>query len=178
LSHSNPSAPSPVFDLAVRAVFNLLLPDNQLQMGWNILEMFVKGFERLSVEWRRTFAGAFFTLSHQPFPKLRGDRETSTAESELENILTWEYFHEGERESEFTDSGFSGLDWMVMAWSLHLSQQSGTMTEAPTRGEARPQASGARWVNEGFVLCALCKLLDASPYHRIIPIIPKLREFI
>ena len=67
---------------------------------------------------------------------------------------------------------------MVMAWSLHLSQQSGTMTEAPTRGEARSQDSSAPIVNEGFVLCALCKLLDAAPYHQIIPIIPKLREFI
>jgi len=178
LSYSDPSAPSYCVSGAVHAVFNLLLPDHQLQMGWNILDMFVNGFEKLSVEWRRTFAEAFFTLSRRPWPKLRGDRETSTAESELERILTWGYFHEEERESEFTDSEFSGLDWMVMAWSFHFLQQSGTMVEGSTSGEVRPQDSSAPMVNEGFVLCALCKLLDAAPYHQIIPIIPKLREFV
>jgi len=126
LSHSDPSAPSCHFSGAVRAVFNLLLPNHQLQMGWSILDMFANGFERLSVEWRRAFAEAFFTRSCRPSPKLGGDIETSTSESVFERILTWEYFHEEERESEFTDSCFSGLDWMVMAWSLHLSQQSGT----------------------------------------------------
>jgi len=159
-------------------MFNLLLPDHQLHMGWNILDMFVNGFERLPVEWRRTFAEAFFTLSCQPLPKLRGERETSTAENELEMILTWEYFHEEERGSEFTGLQFSGLDRMVMAWSLHLSQQSGTVMGRSANGNGGPQDPGVSVVNEEFVLRVLCMLLDAAPHHQIIPVIPKLREFV
>jgi len=140
--------------------------------------MFVNGFGRLSVEWRRTFAEAFFTLLCQPLPKLRGDGETSTAENELEMILTWEYFHEKERGSEFTDSGFSGLDWMVMAWSLHLSQQSGTVMGRSANGNGEPQDLGVSMVNEEFVLRVLCMLLDATPHYQIISAIPKLREFV
>jgi len=33
-------------------------------------------------------------------------------------------------------------------------------------------------LTEEFVLRALFKLLDAAPYYQIIPIIPKLREFV
>jgi len=178
LSYCDPSAPSRYFPGAVRAMFNFLLPDHQLQMGWNILDMFVNGFEKLSVEWRRTFAKAFFTPSCQLLPKLRGDRETSTAENELEMILTWEYFHEEERESEFTDSEFSGLDWMVMAWSLHLSQQSGAVIGHSANRNGGSQDSGVSMVNEEFVLRVLCMLLDAASHYQIIPVIPKLREFV
>jgi len=89
LSYSDPPMPSCYFSGAVRAIFNLLLPAHQLKMGWDILGILVHGFERLSVEWRRTFAEALFTLSFQPLPKLRSDGETSTAENELEMILTW-----------------------------------------------------------------------------------------
>jgi len=178
LSYSDPSAPPCYFSGAVRGMFNLLLPDHQLQMGWNILDMFVNGFERLSVEWRRTFAEAFFTPSCQPLPKIRGDVETSTAENELKMILTWEYFHEEERESEFTDSDFSGLDWMVIAWSLHLSQQSGTVMEPSANGNEGSRDSGVSMVNEEFVLRVLYMLLDAAPHYQVIPVIPKLREFV
>jgi len=178
LTYSDPSPPSCYFSGAVRAIFNLLLPDHQLHMGWNILDMFVNGFGRLSVEWRRTFAKAFFTQSCQSLPKLRGDEETSTAENELEMILTWGYFHEEERGSVFTDSCFSGLDWMVMAWSLHLSQQSGTVMGRSASGDGGSQDSGVSMVNEEFVLRVLCMLLDAAPHHQIIPVIPKLREFV
>ena len=91
---------------------------------------------------------------------------------DLWGILTWEYFHEAGQQPEFTDSEFSGLDWMAMAWSLHLSQQSERMREEQWWDMDAPV------VNEEFVLSALCKLLDAAPYHKIIPIIPKLCEFI
>ena len=182
LSSSDPSAPPRYFGRAVRAVFNLKLPGHQLKMGWKILDMFVKGFESLSDEWRRTFAEAFFTLSRQPLKKLRDDREISTAESELEKILTWEYFHEDEREFERTGPRYSGLDWMMKAWSLHLSQQSGTTIDDSTRGEARPQVSGGPMINEGFVLCALLKLLgaalDAALYNLVAQIIPNIRQFV
>ena len=53
-----------------------------------------------------------------------------------------------------------------------------TVWDRSAKGETRPQGSGAPVVNEGLVLCALYKLLDEAPYHHIIPIIPKLREFI
>ena len=33
-------------------------------------------------------------------------------------------------------------------------------------------------MNEEFVFRALSKLLDATPYYLIIPIVPKLREFV
>ncbi len=102
----------------------------------------------------------------------------TTPERELENILTWEYFHEEERESEFTDSTFSGLDWMAMAWSLQLSQQSGRKKEGPAQREAQSQGASVPALTEEFVLRALFKLLDAAPYYHIIPIIAKLREFV
>ena len=111
ISYSEPLAPSCHLPAAVRAMFNHLLPDHQLWMGWEILGIFVDGFERLPMEWRLSFAESFFTLSHQRLPRLRGDTEISTPESQLEKILTWEYFHEDEREPEHTDSDFSGWRW-------------------------------------------------------------------
>ena len=179
ISYPNHLEPPYHLSYAVRAVFNHLLLDYQLQMGWPILGAVVDGFEKLSVNWRKTFAEAFFTLSHQPLSKLRGGAQASTPESELWNIVTWKYFHEEEREPQRTDLRFSGLDWMAMAWSLHLSQQRGTMmVEGSTQGEAQSHDSDAPMINEEFVLRALSKLLDAAPYYQITPIIPKLREFI
>jgi len=104
--------------------------------------------------------------------------ESSTLASELENILTWEYFNEEGQEREFTDSYFSGLDWMAMAWSLHLSQQTGRGKDGSGEGEARSRNLRGPAVNEEFVLKALCKLLHAASHYDIIRIIPKLREFV
>jgi len=96
ISYSDPSEPPYHLSSAVRAVFNHLLPDHQLQMGWPILGAFMDGFENLSVNWWQTFAEAFFTLSHRPLPRLRGGAEANTPKRDLKNILTWEYFHEEE----------------------------------------------------------------------------------
>jgi len=178
ISHSNPPTPPFYFSAAVSSAFNIMLPEEQLWKRWTILGIFVDGFETLSVEWRRSFAEGFFTLSIRPLPRLRGDIEPSTQESELEKILTWEYFHEEERELESTDSPFSGLDWMAMAWSLQLSQQLCRNTAGSRQGKAQFQNLIGLEVNEEFVFRALCKLLDAAPYYRIIHIIPKLREFL
>jgi len=176
VSYPDPPAPSCHISHSVHAVFNCMLPDNQLQMGWRVLEAFVNGFDNLPMEWRRRFAESFFTLSRQLRPQSQADTERNSPVRDLWDILTWEYFHEAEQEPEFTDleftdSEFSGLDWMAMAWSLHLSEQSG-------RVRRRSLHLGVLDVNEEFVLRALCKLLDAAPYYQIIPIIPKLREFI
>ena len=67
-----------------------------------------------------------------------------------------------------------------MAWSLHLSQRSETILEGSTEGlrVAQSQDSDRPTINEEFDLRALCKLLDVAPYYRIIPITPKLHEFI
>jgi hypothetical protein len=178
IPHSGPSAPSRYLFSAVPAVFNFILPEHQLWIGWKILDIFVNGFENLSAEWRRTFTEGFFTLLPKALPKLRGEMKSSTSESELERILTWEYFHEEEQEREFTDSDFSGLDWMAMAWSLHLSQDPGRNTEGSAQGSAQSRNSSTPTVNEEFVLNALCKLLDTAPYSQIVPIISKLREFV
>ena len=178
LSDSAPSAPPPYLVGAVRAIFNVILSDHQLRRGWTILEMFVNGFGDLSVEWRRTFAEAFFTLSRRTPPQSQGDTKANTPTSELENILTWEYFHAKEKEPELTDSEFSGLDWMAMAWSLHLLQRDGRKTEDPGLGEARSRGMTMPALTEEFVLRALFKLLNAAPYYQIIPIITKLREFV
>ena len=99
-----------------------------------------------------------------------------TRESELEKILTWEYFHEEEPERQWTDSEFSGLDWIAMAWSLHLSQKSGREPGASGQGNAKTQKLSGPTINEEFVLQALCKLLDAVPPYQLTPIIPKLCE--
>jgi hypothetical protein len=156
ISHSDSSAPSSYLSRTVHAVFNPMLHDHQLQMGWRILETFVNGFDNLSMEWRRSFAKGFFTLSRQPL------QQSNTPGNALENILTWEYFHKEKQESASTDSEFCGLHWMTMAWSLHLSQES----------------RGVPTVNEEFVLRALHRHLDAVPDHQIIPIIPTHFEFI
>jgi len=178
ISHSDPPAPSCYLSAAVSSAFNIMLPEEQLWRKWAILDIFVDGFETLSVEWRRSFAEGFFTWSRRPLPKLRKDMQSSTPESELEAILTWEYFHAEGQEPELTDSQFSGLDWMAMAWSLHLSQNSRGNTTDARRREAQLQNLIGLELNEEFVFRALCKLLDAAPYYRIIHIIPKLREFI
>jgi hypothetical protein len=177
ISYSDSSAPACYLSRAVSAAFNFNLPDHQLLAGWKILDVYVGGFEILSVEWRRAFAEGFFTLSRRPLPRPRGDMESSTRESELEEILSWEYFHEEEQPQELTDSDFSGLDWMAMAWSLHLSQQSRRTSHGSVQGKAQPRDLLAPEVNEEFVLRVLCNLLHAAPYYKIFSIIPKLREF-
>jgi hypothetical protein len=177
ISYSDPPAPSCHLSAAVSSAFNLMLPEKQLWKRWAILDIFVDGSETLSAEWRRTFAEGFFTLSRRPLPRLRRDIESSTPESELEAILTWEYFHEEEQQQQWTDSHFSGLDWIAMTWSLHLSQQSRRNPAGSKQGKLQLQNLIGLEVNEEFVFKALCKLLDAAPLHRIIPIIPTLREF-
>ena len=178
ISHPNPSAPPHCLFAAVTAAFSFISPDHQLRMGWTILGIFVDRFETLSVEWRRSFAEGFFTLSRRPLLRPRGRTEPSTRESELEQILTWEYFNEEDQERALTDSEFSGLDWMAMAWSLHLSEQ------FQGRSEGSGQANAQLWnlsgpaVNEEFVLRALCKLINAAPLYQLTPIIPKLCEFL
>ena len=178
ISYPNPPAPSHHLSATVSAAFNFIMPDHQLWMGWTILGIFVDGFEALSVEWQRSFADGFFTLSRRPLLRPRGDTESMTRESKLEQILTWEYFHEEEKEQEWTDLEFSGLDWMAMAWSLHLSQQSGRRTEGPGQESSELWNLGGPVVNEEFVLRALCKLLDAAPSYQLTPLIPKLCEFV
>ena len=165
---------------SIRAIFNLALPEHQLRVGWTILAIFMDGFDKLSVEWRQTFAETFFALSRQPLPRSQGGKETTTQESGLEGILTWEYFHKEEEEYQFTSLDYGGLDWMAKAWSLQLSQQRETLVEdsMETPGVAQSQDSGEPTVDEEFVLQALCRLLDATPYYRIVPIIPKLSKFI
>jgi hypothetical protein len=177
---SYPGSPAPSYCLSgvVSAAFNFILPDHSLWMGWKILDIFVGGFETLSVEWRRSFAEGFFTLSRRPLLRPWGDMESMTRESELEQILTWEYFHEEKQEPGWTDSEFSGLDWMAMAWSLHLLRQSGRMATGSGQGKAESQNLGRPTVNEEFVLRALCELLDAASFYQLIPIIPKLHEFV
>ena len=123
------------------------------------------------------FTEGFFTLSRQSLPRLRVDTESSTSFGELRAILSWEYFLEEEQEPVLTDSHFSGLDWMAMAWSLHLLQQCGRKTASSRQGKARLQDWTGLAVNEEFIFRALSKLLDAALYYLIIPIIPKLREF-
>ena len=178
ISYPGPPPPSYYLSAAVSAAFNFILLDHPLWMGWKLLDTFVGGFEILSVEWRRSFAEGFFTLSRRPLLKPRSDMDPMTQDSELEQILTWEYFHEEEQEREWTDSEFSGLDWMALAWSLHLSRQSERRTEGSRHGNPIPWYLSGPTVNEEFVLRALCKLLDVAPSHQLIPIIPKLVEFV
>ena len=123
ISCPNPPLPSHHLSGAVRALFSPVLPDSYLPKGWELLHMFVDGFENLSLEWRQAFAEAFFTVSHRPL--LGENGQHGTPGTELNGILTWDYVWKEEQEPVFTDRVFSGLDWMAMAWSLHLSQQSG-----------------------------------------------------
>ena len=176
--YSDPPVPSRCLSHAVHAVFNLALPDHQLRIGWAILEIFVNGFENLPLKWRQTFAEAFFTLSCRPLPRPRGDMDPSTPATELEKIVTWGYFHEEEKERQLTDLSFSGLDWMAMAWSLHLSQQSRRQIEGSGQRNVQSHNLSAPVVTEKIAFKALDKLLNAAQYSQIKPIIPKLREFV
>ena len=113
ISYVDLPAPSCYLSGAICAIFNVVLHDHRLRMGWTILEIFVDGFENLSGEWRQTFAEAFFSLSRQPLPRSQGSMVTTTPDLELEEILTWEYFHKEEQEYQFTD-----LDFTVVVRSL------------------------------------------------------------
>ena len=176
MSYSSPAQPSHYPSGGVQALFSPILPDDYLPKGWKILHEFMVGFEKLSVEWRQTFAEAFFTASHRPL--LSEDRQNCTPVTELNKILTWDYFCKKEQDPELTDREFSGLDWMAMAWSLSLSQQSGTTTTVSAQRAAQAPGLGEPLVNGEFVLQVLCRLLDVAPYYSILPITPKLHEFI
>ena len=176
MTYSNPPPPSRHLSSAVHALFSPILPDDYFPKGWKILHMFMDEFGKLPIEWRQSFAEAFFTLSHQP---LRSEnRQNGAPVIELNRILTWEYFCKEVRDPEFTDRVFSGLDWMAMAWSLHLSQQSSTTPTVLAQRAAQPPSLREPPEDEEFVLQVLCRLLDAAPYYSILPIIPKLRELV
>ena len=177
ISHPDLPAPPCCLSTVVSAAFNFTLPDHQLWIGWTILKIFVDGFEILSVEWRRSIAEGFFTLSRRPLLRPQGNTEPMTRESELEQILTWDYFNEEEPKPELTVSEFSGLDWMAMAWSLHLSQQPRGKPEGSGKGKAKLQNLSGLAIDEEFVLEALCKLFDAVPPFQLIPLIPRIFEF-
>ena len=134
------------------------------------------GFDKLSIEWQETFAEAFFTMSRQPLRSENG--QNSTLVTELKGILTWKYFYKEKQEPGFTDRVFSGLDWMALAWSLNLSQRSGMTTTVLAQRAAQPPDLREPLESEEFVLQVLCRLLDAAPYYSILPIIPKLRQFV
>ena len=176
MSYSNPAPPSHYPPGGVQALFSPILPDRYFPKGWKILHEFMVGFEKLSVEWQQTFAEAFFTASRRPL--LSKDRQNCTPVTQLNKILTWDYFCKKKQDPELTDREFSGLDWMAMAWSHSLSQQSGTTATVLAQRAAQAQGLGEPLVNEEFVLQVLCGLLDAAPSYSIIPIIPKLCEFI
>ena len=177
ISHCDSPAPSCYLSAAVSAVFNVMLPEKQFMKGWEILGIFVDGFDSFSIEWRRTFTEGFFTLARRPQPRPQGEMESRIEEDELGAIITWEYFHKEEIDSGLTDTHFSGLDWMAMAWSHHLSQQPGRKAAGSRQGDPQfPECIGPE-VNEEFVFRVLCKLLDAASYHQIVSNIPKLREF-
>ena len=152
-SYSNPLPSLHYPSSAVHALFNPILPDDYLCKGWTILHEFMDGFEKPSVQRLETFAEAFFATSG-----LCEKRQNSM---------------QGQ-EPEFIDGVFSGLDWMAMAWSLHLSQQSGTKTIVA----AKPPGLGDALVNEEFALQVLSRLINAAPCYSIYPIIPKLHEFV
>ena len=172
--YSTPPPPSHHLSGAVQALFSPILPDGHLPKGWTILHMFVDGFEKLSIEWQQTFAEAFFTVSHRPLLS-----ETNGAPViELKDILTWGYFCKERQEPVFTDGVYSGLDWMALAWSLCLSQQSSMTTTVLAQRAAQPPDLREPPENEEFVLQVLCKLLDAAPYYSVLPIVPKLHEFV
>jgi len=50
ISYPAPPAPSCHLSDSVHAVFNFMLPDHQLWMGWRVLETFVNGFDKLPME--------------------------------------------------------------------------------------------------------------------------------
>ena len=163
LRHFVASMPSHDLSGAVHVVFNPKLPNHHLSKGWDILNLFMGQFDQLSPGQRQAFATAFFTLSRRPLPRGTRKNNTSSNKQNLLEILTWDYFCKEEPEPELTDAEFSGLDWMVAAWLLHLSQQPNFKQD---------------WVNDNFVLNVLCNLLYSAPYYSIIPIVPKLREFV
>ena len=166
------------FSGALHIVFNPILPGHHLPRGWAILDRFLHKFDHYTVQWRQTFAEAFFGLSRQPLLKESRWKGTPGSNQEISNILTWEYFCEEEPEHEMSDAEFSGLDWMAMAWSLHLSQPSGTKMTVSAQEKNQPLSHEERWLDERFILQVLRSLLDAAHYHSIIPIIPRLREFV
>ena len=163
---------------ALHNVFNPVLPSHDLPRGWVFLDRFLHKFDDYPAPLRKTFAEAFFSQSCRPL--LKGSRQKGTPGSiqKISNILTWEYFCKEDPKHEMSDAEFSGLDWMAMAWSLHLSQPSGTKVTISTQEEKGPQSHEERWLSEQFVLQVLCRLLEAAQYHSVIPIIPRFHEFV
>ena len=167
---------------ALHLLFNPTMPDHHLPRGWDILRTFTYWHRRSASA--GAFAGAiaeaFFTLSQRPLLKRKRKRQNDTpsTKDELRDILTWEYFCKEEEGPGLTDEGFSGLDWMAMAWSLYLSKHPGTKLIALTQRGPYLSDYLDDWLDEQFVLEALCRLLEAAPHYSIIPNIPKLREFV
>ena len=179
LSYNGPPPQPPRYlPNAVQLIFNPDMPDDQLWIGWNILRKFVEGRNKLSFEWRQSFATTFFTLSEQLLPRLRGDPKRNTPTDGLRKILTWEYFHEPEHEPESLEREANGVDWMIAAWEVHLSSRFGRGEQDPGQTERAPHGSAAFAINEEFVLQALCALFDAVTDSQIAPVLSQLCEFV
>ena len=101
LLYNEPSQPPRYLSDAVQLVFNPILPDDRLWIGWNILGLFVEGRNKLTLHWRQAFARAFFTQLDRQLPRLRGDPKRIAPIDGLKKILSWQYYHESEHEDEF-----------------------------------------------------------------------------
>ena len=163
---------------ALRIVFNPILPGHHIPRGWIILNKFLHIFNDYPAQWRQIFAEAFFSQSRRALLKESREKGAPGSIQEVSNILTWQYFCEEEPEHKLSDGEFNGLDWMAMAWSLHLSQRFDTKVTVAAQEKKHPPSDEEHWLNEQFVLQVLCRLLEAAQYHSIIPVIPRLREFL
>ena len=179
LSYNGPSQPPRYLSDAVQIVFNPVLPDDQLWIGWNIFGLFLEGRNKLTLHWRQAFARAFFTQLDRQLSRLHGNPKGTTPRDGLRKILSWQYFHESEHESEFVNEESNGLNWMVAAWDVHLSCKPGRGKQdlGPNGGE-RQYDLGEFTINERFVLQALCALIDAVTDSQIAPVLSQICEFV
>ena len=171
LSHHEPPTTPQYLPNAVQIVFNPALPDHQILCGWEIMDILIRGWDQLPLDWRQAFAKAFLVCSRRLLPEIRG----ATQKQELEAIITLGYFHEQENQSRYTDTAHSGLDWMAVAWQLHLSQRDGQETDEPVHTEENFYQAG---INAQDVLSALYNLLTAAPHLQIIPLITQICDFL
>ena len=160
---------------SVRVVFNSTLPRQQILESWGVMQTLIGQWSSISADWQRAFATAFWVLAHRPLPRFNYEPADDVPEKVLRKVTTWDFFQAMQKEPEFAEC--SGVDWFVALWRFWRADEhegeNGNLGENIQEGQ--PLGTD---ISGPLVLDALCKLLSATPDVLVIPLLPRIRNFI
>ena len=171
------SSPPRYLANSVRVIFNSNLSRQQLLQSWAVLKALMEQWSNIPADWKGAFATAFWPLSHRPLPRLKYEPGDGVPGNVLKWVITWDFVQAMENEPEFAEC--NGFDWFLALWNLGRADEEHGGEDGKPGGKDQ---EGAPWdaavISGPLVLDALCKLLSATQDVLIIPLLPRIRDFI